>query len=119
MQTLCEWGSRGFPYTTPRDFFIFLYCCVYDGDTGEGFFPLGIFSLTKLPDKDARDYIDTKISLGIYIPWYLAQVPTERTSTTRSVVTQSLHPGQSYPTGRPVRVCSTVSALFSLPSSII
>jgi hypothetical protein len=30
---------------------------------------------------------------------------TERTSTTRSVVTQPLHPGQSYPTGSPVRVC--------------
>jgi hypothetical protein len=42
-------------------------------------------------------------------------VSTERTSTTRSVVTQPLHPGQSYPTGSPVRVC----IIQSLPPSAL
>jgi hypothetical protein len=37
--------------------------------------------------------------------YVLTCVSTERTSTTRSVVTQPLHQGQSYPTGSPVRVC--------------
>jgi hypothetical protein len=46
--------------------------------------------------------------------YVLTGVSTERTSTTRSVVTQPLHPGQSYPTGSPVRVCNTVSTPSAL-----